>query len=259
MSKADLMRQGAEAGEGQFPDTFDAGGGTRLRLQYRLEPGAADDGVTAVVPLAALNQLNDARFDWLVPGLLREKVEALIRSLPKSLRTQFVPVPDVAAAAAAVLKPGDGIEPGDGSLVEALAAFLGRRGTAAVPASANADLRAAGPPADELRRHRRGREGAWPSAATWTPSAGRWGSRPRQSFADLPRSEFNRDDVRSWDFGDLPEVVEVRRHGTTLSGYPALVDRGTSVSLRLLDSPQAAAASHRLGLRRLFMLKRRAS
>src|SRR5688500_16288423 len=108
MSRADLMLHAAEqATPGLFPDALNVNG-VRLPLVYHLEPGHPADGVTATVPLAALNQLPSEPFEWLVPGMLKEKLVALLRTLPRELRTKFVPAPDVADAVIPNLTPGRG-------------------------------------------------------------------------------------------------------------------------------------------------------
>ncbi len=150
------------------------------------------------VPLAALNQLRESRFDWLSPGLLREKIEELIRSLPKNLRTQFVPGADVAREAAATLRPGDG------SLAEALAIYLSKRSGVIVPPSAF--------DSKNLPEHLR-MNFKVVAADGKTVAAGRdlekirisLGRQATQTFADLPQSDFNRDNITGWNFGVLAE------------------------------------------------------
>ncbi|HEX6986738.1 MAG TPA: DUF3418 domain-containing protein, partial [Planctomycetaceae bacterium] len=108
LSKSDLMKDEADAlKEADFPDAIELGG-VRLPLDYHLEPGSAEDGVTVVVPKEAVNQLRPERLGWLVPGLLEEKVAALIRSLPKWIRTAFVPVPQTAKEVVRRLRFGEG-------------------------------------------------------------------------------------------------------------------------------------------------------
>jgi ATP-dependent helicase HrpA len=188
--------------------------------------------------------------EWLVPGYLEEKIVALLKTLPKELRVQFVPAPDTATAVARLLAFGHG------PLLHALAWQLGRMTGVNVPEGAwqpeqvpdwlRMNFRvvdeagktlAAGRDLDELRR--------------------RLKVEVRQTFEELPAGEWRRDDLTRWDFGDLPEEVEICRPGITVKGYPALVDRGEGkgVSLRLLESPDAAATAMRGGLRRLFMLQ----
>lgn len=250
MTRRDLMQHaGSDVTRDAFPD-FITIGTLNIPLEYHFEPGHPADGVTATIPLAALNQIPSERFEWLVPGLLREKITALIKSLPKNLRVNFVPAPEFAEAALAELKPGDG------SLLEALALFLSRRTGIAVPPEAfdpqslldhlhmnfrivdeNGKTLVAGRNLDELRR--------------------RLGVKVKAVFTQTPHPVYHRDNITRWDFGDLPETVPVRRHGMTLTGYPALVDNGDSVSLRVLDSPEAARTSHAAGLRRLLLTELR--
>jgi ATP-dependent helicase HrpA len=248
MSRRDLMMHGA-AGitQEQFPD-FLLINELRLPLEYHLEPGHPADGVTVTVPLALLNQVPAERFEWLVPGLFLEKITALIKSLPKNLRVNFVPAPDHAQAAYETLKPGDG------SLLDALAMFLGKQSGIKVPPEAfdpstlldhlHMNYRivdeagkqlAMGRDLNELRR--------------------KLGVQVKTTFAQLPHPKYQREGITQWDFGDLPESVAVKRHGMTLTAYPALVDNQTSVALRLMDSLEAAHAAHAAGLRRLFLLQ----
>jgi ATP-dependent helicase HrpA len=240
-----MRHTGSGITQEHFPDAIVANG-IPIPLEYHLEPGHPADGVTARIPLAALNQVPAERFEWLVPGLLREKLTALIKSLPKNLRVHFVPAPDFADRAFETLTPGDG------SLYEALALFLGKQAGEAVPPEAfdpgslldhlhmnylvldeGGKPMASGRNLDEIRR--------------------KLGVKVQASFANVPHPQFHRDDITRWDFGDLPESVPVKRHGMTLSGYPALVDSGGTVSLRLMDSPEVAKTAHAAGLRRLLL------
>jgi ATP-dependent helicase HrpA len=108
MTRDDLLREGiGELGEEHFPDTLNIRH-LELPLDYQYEPGSQQDGVTLNVPIEALNQVTPEPLGWLVPGLLEEKVLALIRSLPKSLRTRFVPAPDAAKQVVPLLRFGEG-------------------------------------------------------------------------------------------------------------------------------------------------------
>jgi ATP-dependent helicase HrpA len=248
MEKSDLMLHGAEGVTAElYPDALTVEGVT-VPLQYRYEPGHPADGVTATLPLAALNQLPAEPFEWLVPGMLTEKLVALLRSLPKPLRVQFIPAPEVAQAAAASLTFGAG------SLLEALALFLGRRAGTNLPRT----IFDAEAMPDHLRMNFRVVDGTGKQVAAGRDLAEirrKLGVKARESFAAMPPSEFHKDKITRWDFGDLPEHVELSRHGLTLLGYPSLVDDGLSASLRVLDSPQAAREAMRAGVRRLFMIQ----
>lgn len=248
MSRRDLMLHSATGiTQDQFPDSLLVND-LRLPLEYHLEVGHPADGVTVTVPLAVLNQLPAERFEWLVPGLLLEKVIALIKSLPKSLRVHFVPAPDFGQAAFETLRPGDG------SLLDALAIFLGKRSGITVPPEALDPSTLL----DHLHmNYRVVDEGGKPLAIgrDLTEIRRKLGVRVKTTFEQLPHPQYQRDRITEWDFGDLPVSIAVKRHGMTLTAYPALVDGGTALSLRLMDSPEAARANHAAGLRRLFLLQ----
>jgi ATP-dependent helicase HrpA len=248
MTRRDLMQHGAiDTTAELFPDVLTVNGLT-LPLEYHLEPGHAADGVTAIIPLAALNQAPAERFEWVVPGLLHEKITALIKSLPKPLRVNFVPAPDFAQQAFDKLKP-------EGSLSDALALFLSKaKGITVRPSDFDP-----GSLLDHLHENFAVVDEAGNRLATGRDLAAlrkQFGVAAKETFAKpLEESPYHRDNLKRWDFGDLPESVEVKRAGMTLRGYPALIDHRGVVAMRLLDSPEAAQAAHRRGIRRLFMLQ----
>ena len=250
MSRQDLMLHPALGiTEELYPDSISVNG-MKLGLEYRFEPGDRADGVTATVPLAALNQLSPEPFDWLVPGSRFDKFVSLIRTLPKPLRVKFVPVPQFATRAARELKPSDG------PVLEALARFLGKESGEPVRAD---DFQPDGVP-EHLRMNFRVVDGAGKEVAMGRDLAmirRQLGLQARASFAENPPPEFHRDGITRWDFGALPDRVEVHHQGMTLNGYPALVDAGNAVNLRLFDSPDAAGEAMRGGLRKLFMIQLR--
>jgi ATP-dependent helicase HrpA len=252
MQLLDVMNEkGADVTESLYPD-FIGVGAMRISLEYRYEPGHIEDGVTAIVPLAGLNQLPVEPFEWLVPGQLGEKIDFLIRSLPKALRVLFVPVPEFVERARATLPAGE--FPPAVSLRRALADFLGRIAGATIPMR---DFSV-----EDMPAHLRTNFRVVDSTGN-TVSMGRdlaairqfLGVRAKAAFATLPSSQWNRDQLTRWDFGDIPPHVEIRHAGIALTGYPALLDRGNSVSMRLFDSPEAAAISMRTGIVRLFMVQ----
>ena len=248
MTRRDLMLHPAlGVTEELYPDALTVDGAT-FPLEYRFEPAHRADGVTVTIPLAALNQLRDETFQWLVPGLRFDKFVALMRTLRRELRVKFVPVPEFASAAARDLKPSDG------PLLEALALHLGKASGEIVRPH---DFRPEGI-SEYLRMNFRVVDAGGKQVAMGR-DLGRirreLGLRARTSFAAAPPPQYHRDDITRWDFGDLPERVEVDYQGTTLNGYLALVDAGGSVSLRLFDSPHAAADAMHGGVRKLFMLQ----
>jgi ATP-dependent helicase HrpA len=213
-------------------------------LEYRFEPGAKEDGVTLVIPKAGLPGLSPERLGWLVPGLLRHKVEALIRGLPKSLRRNLIPAPDTAAKVVAELRFGEG------EFLTVVAKILTRLG--GEPISAD-DLKGAEIPqhfqmnvrvvddhgktldADRDLGELRERLGISRQSAPSKQEAPQW----------------HRDGITRWDFGRLPESIELKRGGVLLPAFPALVDQGNSVALRLFDTRETAESESRKGVRRL--------
>ena len=248
MSKSDLLRAGSEdlAGD-DFPNALIIDR-MRLPLEYHLEPGSEQDGITLVVPKEGVNQLDPHRLGWLVPGLLEEKITALIKSLPKDLRRSFVPAPDTAKQ---VLKT---LNFGQGDMTAEVAKALSRIAGEPVPASA---FDAAKLPS-HLRMNVKVVDQSGEKVAAGRDLGvlrGELGSEASASFAALDDRTWNRPDLTEWDFGDLPAQVRVERGGVILKGYPTLIDRGETVSLQLADTPEKAAALIRRGIRRLFMLK----
>ncbi len=246
LTRQDLLRGEAGICERAYPPEL-AAGELRLPLSYRFAPGEEEDGVSVTVPLAALNQLDPAALEWLVPGLLEEKVTALLRALPKAKRARLVPVPETAAAFCRE------VEPDGRPLTAALGEWLAR--TRRVETGA-ADWRCDRLP-DHLRMNVRvidGRGRLLAQGRDLEALQSRLGEQAQRSFRHAAIWELEREGLTSWDFGPLPQQVTGRSGGAELTGYPALVDEEDSVALRVVDT---AAEAHHLthaGLRRLFML-----
>jgi ATP-dependent helicase HrpA len=212
--------------------------GHRMKLDYRFVPGDSADGVTLHVPLAFVNAVPEFRCEWLVPGLLAEKVAELIRGLPKSLRRNFVPAPDFARAFAAA-------EPArDEALNTALATYLKR--VTGVEVSSR-DFDGIEIPAHLQMRFRVYDESGKSLAegrdlvairAAWSDSA-------RAAFSRRADTELTREDVDEFDFDEIPDTL-VSEGG--LTAFPALVDLGESVALRVFERADEARASHRAGV-----------
>ncbi len=243
LTERDIAGSDAELPAAQFPDHLSAGP-LVLQLRYRFDPGHEDDGVSALVPLHVLNQLPSEPFTWLVPGLFEEKVTAMVRSLPKNLRVHFVPVPEAVARALPL------IEPGRGSLHAQLATALSRTG--GVPVAADAFRDELLPPHlrmnfllldDQERVLGRSRS----LAALRAQHAGA----AQQEYA---RQSQLTTGARSWEFGDIPEQQHTGDGGRRQVGFPALVDEGSSVGLRVFATPPEARASHLRGSMRLIRL-----
>ncbi len=247
MRISDLMRRdAAEVTQQAFPDRLRVGA-TELPLEYHFDPGHASDGVTLVVPLPLINQVSRERTEWLVPGLLEDRITALLRGLPKQIRKAFVPIPDTASRVAQRLVPSDR------PLVQVVAEALKEMTGFQVPEDAW-DLAAA--PA-HLNMKFRLVDGEGRRVAVGDDIIGlkqQYGSKGQEVFTRIPTSDLEREGITRWDFDQLPESVDLTRGGIRLRGYPALVDRGDSVAIRVLDSEENAALAVRQGLRRLIML-----
>jgi len=241
---ADLLSEdAAQVSTDSYPDiwTSQSAGLDPLPLSYAFEPGSDTDGVTVDIPLSRLNQVNAAEFSWQVPGLRTELVTEMIRSLPKSLRRDLVPAPDLAREIAARLGPPSG------DLRDAVARELRSLRGVAVPHDAwdlsklpphlritvrvtdSGRVLAEGKDVAELQRELRPRLRAVLS----------------QAAAGLTRSGLT-----SWNFGALPAVFS---EGTVVA-YPALADAGTTVDVRLFETEAAARAAMWAGTRRLILL-----
>jgi ATP-dependent helicase HrpA len=249
-----LMRHAAaEITEAQFPERLRAGEAD-LKLGYRFEPGHPLDGVTVTVPLELLNRLEPAHFEWLVPGLVREKIAHLMKSLPKQLRRHLTPP---AAHVTAFLEMKDSElarNPGDKvrSLATALAHYVGR--AAGQPVSP--DLWDDTEVPSHLRMNFRVVDEAGRELAAGRDLAAlktQLGQAASLTFsADEPGIE--KSGIRAWDFGDLPAEISFTRGGRRLTGYPALADEGESVAIRLFDTRPAGDVAMRAGVRRLMRL-----
>lgn len=239
------LRQQLDA---DFPDTLTIAN-AKLPLEYHFEPGEDHDGVTLVTPLTLLSQIRDARAEWLVPGVVREKVDALIRSLPKRLRTLFVPVNETVDAVVAKLGPF-----GVGSFDESVAGILWKlRGEPVTRNDFQADHI---PPHLLLNVRVVDAQGAkLAEGRDLADLRGKLNQQVADTFTSLADPRFTKDDLKRWDFGDLPAKVEVDQGGIKLFGYPTLVETGDTVSLRLLDTQAAAERAMPAGLRRLFMIE----
>ena len=232
-----------------YPDHLDIRG-VSIPLEYHFDPGDDADGVTARIPLPVLNQVSEQDFDWLVPGMLEEKVTQLIRTLPKSLRRNFVPAPDFARACI------DAFSGENGDLKAGIRRQLKRMTGIDVPDSAWQP--------EAIPAHLRMRFGVVDSHGKILATGrdlealqAQWGSRAQDSFVrqvsgDRTATVQEREDVKCWDFGELAEAIEISQGGITLRAYPALVLEGDRIALRLRDSAERANAETRDGLVALF-------
>ena len=246
MTRDDLMRV-ADA-DADRPDHWSAED-LALPLTYRFDPAAEDDGVTVHIPVGVLARLGGDQFGWQVPALREELVTALIKSLPKDLRRNFVPAPDTARLVLGSLNPGE--EP----LLEALQRELHRRSGILVPITAF-DL-------DRLPAHLRvtfaveapdGKEVARGKdlAALQTKLAGR----TQRAVSEAVAADWERRGIRSWpeDLEELPRSVERVVDGHAVRGFPGFADAGAAVDVRVFATEADRDAAIRPGLRRLLRL-----
>ena len=274
MRESDLIDDEERADQREFPTRWTQGDQV-LGLAYRFEPGAADDGVSVVVPLPLLAQLEDRGFDWQVPGLRAELVTGLLRALPKAIRRHVVPAADWAEKFGAELAE-EGPESHGGlpprTLKEALARRIQPLANQLVSAAdfddervpahlrmnfravdergrivgSGRDLRALQTQLSDRARSSVARSIAAPPRAA-TPGT-------KQGAERVAAAPVEQTGLTSWTFGELPEVLDTRVAGGVVRGYPAIVDQGKSVSVRVESTPDAAAAATRDGVLRLVLL-----
>ena len=255
LERDNLLSGDRQASARDFPPhiEFSAANSVRFALTYRFDPGSPDDGVTLEAPLAALNQIPALACEWLVPGLLEEKITALIKSLPQSIRRAFVPVPEYARAATQALLEGGK----SGALTDALAAFLSKTTGTLIPRDA---WRPEALPA-HLNMHFRVQDERGKSLAEGRDLGTlrqQLGAEARQELARAVTNStgrFERDNVTCWDFGDLSESMQIGARGKpNVAAFPALEQDVGRVRLALFDSAEGAEAAHREGVARLLWL-----
>ncbi|MDD2685115.1 MAG: ATP-dependent RNA helicase HrpA [Gallionella sp.] len=251
LKKDDLMRhEAAGITTDQFPPQLKIDN-VSFALSYNFLPGKNDDGITCAVPLALINQVVAARCEWLVPGLLAEKVTQLIKTLPQRLRRHLVPVPEFSTAFCREVVASNS------PLLQALARYIREQKQLDVPLDA---FRLEQLPAHLLMNFRvldeHGRQLGMSRNFAQLHAELAVRSAPVETVKVAAKSVAAADDLRhlSWDFGDFVETCSVQRAGQSVTLFNALVDEGDAVVLRAFDTRDAADSAHRGGLRRLFML-----
>jgi len=284
LTRDELMRhEAAGITTDAFPRTVRLGG-VDCTASYLHEPGDARDGITVTVPLFVLNQVSEERCEWLVPGMLQGKIQALLKSLPQRPRSRFVPLPENAARLAGLLGAPERF--GQGGLVDVL--------LKQVRDETSLDVKRADFKLDMLSAHlfmnfrvvdEHGRQLG--QGRNLGALKAEWGAKARGAFQALaslkiaasaqpepvsaskpsetkerkapaaPKTEAREAALRytAWSFGELLELMEIKKGGQTLIGFPALIDGGDAVTIEVFDEPEVAAARHRAGLRRLFALQ----
>ncbi|EFE94759.1 ATP-dependent helicase HrpA [Serratia odorifera DSM 4582] len=242
-----LIKQGANQISALDYPNFWHQGNLKLRLTYQFEPGTDADGVTVHIPLAILNQVDDAGFEWQIPGIRRELVIALIKSLPKPVRRNFVPAPNYAEAFLGRATPLEM------PLLDSLERELRRMTGVTV----SRDDWQWDQVADHLKmtfrvvgdKHQTLREGKDLAALKLQLK-----EKVQETLSAVADDGLEQSDLHIWSFGKLPEFYEQKRGGYSVKAYPALVDEKDSVAIRLFDSEQEQRQAMWRGTRRLLLL-----
>ena len=277
LAKADLMRhEAAGITVDRYPKKMMVGG-AELSLTYHFEPGSPKDGVTLVVPLTQLNQVDGRRCEWLVPGMCEEKALLLLKTLPQKLRRHCVPLPEYAKAF--LERKLDQKQYGQGDFLESLMTDIRlERGLEikrtdfrpeVLPLHCFMNFRLVDEHGRQLELERnlvrlRSEYGGEARSAFQAIAQeiaqtelgvelAQAGVSSIKSSVDSSR-KVEQGGYRTWEFGSLPETLEIQKGNQTLFGYPALVDRTDYVDLEVFDDLQEARQHHRQGLRRLFVL-----
>ncbi len=231
----------------EFPDTRLING-VVVKLSYRFEPGHPEDGVTAQIPLAQLNQLSSEGFEWLVPGLYKEKIQALVKGLPKNLRKQFVP------AAPFIECCLSEIDYAVGDLLEALTRCLNSQVVGALKAI---DFELAKLPTHLQMNFNllNDKTEVIASSKDFGGLKAKYGQQAGQQFQSALSKALSVTGATSWDFEKIPKQQTIQHKGQALQGFPALVDEKNAVGLTLVDSQEEADRLHQDGLIRLFRFK----
>lgn len=239
-----LVDDAVQVSESDYPDQLDMNGMV-LPLRYHFAPGEEDDGVTLICPVEVINRVSSARCEWLVPGMLVEKVTLLIKSLPKSLRRNFVPAPDFAVAACNAMTTGSG------SLLSALAKELQRMsGVRLSPEDWDSFSL---PPHLTMRFSVVGSSGV-------QLRSGRDLEELKSAYIDVVEdsllkfsdNSIEKESVTDWNFGDLPLSIDIEKSGMTLQGFPALQATDEGVGIKMFATEAAARSAMPLGVRALY-------
>jgi ATP-dependent helicase HrpA len=244
LRREDIVAEGLDLSQGLYPESIQVDG-VECAVKYRFEPGHPLDGATLSLPLYLLNRVSEAQLDWAIPGLLRDRVNALFKALPKEVRNALIPLAQTVTMFLSEAKAGSA------PLTQTLAAWAeGRTGKkvdvreAAVDAHLRLNLRVLDDGGQELAMGR--------DLAALRLQLGETASLTYGQGEET--SAHERDGIIAWDFGDLPASVQFSRSGQKLTGYPALLDAGDSVAMKLMDTRENAEAESRKGVVRLMRL-----
>ncbi len=248
MTREQLMRHGADAvTEEQFPKTLRLGD-FEVPVTYRFEPNHVMDGVTVRLPLALLNAVEDRYASWLIPGLWREKIAVLLKTLPKAERGRVQPVPDTVTAFLELATPRE--KPLNEALLEFLRAYLSLNVPASVwdraeiPAHLQLNFRVMDGEGNELGMAR--------DLAKLQEDLGQAARMAFQGSQGAVSNDIEKTGLTAWTIGTLPEGIPVKRAGRNVTAYPACVDEGATVAVKMFETAAEADAAHRKGVIRLI-------
>ncbi len=241
-----LQGDASHINEHDYPNQWTQGR-LKFRLSYQFEPGEEADGVTVHIPLPLLNQVEPLGFDWLIPGMRHELLIALIKSLPKQWRKNFVPAPNYADALLA------SISPEQGPLLDAVERQLKRMSGLTVPRECwdwNAipdHLKMTFRVIDDKRRK-------VAESKDLLLLKEQLREQVQQTLSQVADDDIEQEGLTLWSFGPLPQQYSQKRGGFEVKAYPALVDQKDSVAIQLFDSPAAQQSAMWAGQRRLVLL-----
>lgn len=252
MTREDLLSvEDYDPAPHHFPDNMQIAK-TELPLRYQYSPGDEADGVTITVPKDAINQISHEQIDWLVPGRLEEKITALIRSLPKSIRRCLVPAPDTAKEAARQL------DFGHGPLLPTLAKVLERISGEHIPPDAFQLDRL--PPHLVMKVRVVDDDGSTLAIdGSLDQLRDTFGADADGQSGQIDDSAWKRPPTSQWDFGQLPVEVTVKRGGLMVPAFPAVIEQDGQVVVRLLDTLDRARQESHIGIRRLYYISEKKS
>ncbi|WP_171034635.1 MULTISPECIES: ATP-dependent RNA helicase HrpA [unclassified Pseudoalteromonas] len=247
MTRDELMRHGANSiTEFDYPDTWQQDN-LILPLTYHFDPGQAVDGVAVQIPVALLNQVQETGFDWHIPAFRHELISGLIKSLPKSLRRNFVPAPNYADAVLAA------VEPMQGTLLDALTTRLLRMTGVRVDPEAW-DLTSLAPHLRLQFEVRDEHNKLLARGLDLTKLKAELQGEVTETLSKVADDGIEKADLTQWNFGELPKSYVKKQGQYEIKAYPALVDKKSSAAVELFDNEIKAQVAHQQGLRRLVLL-----
>ncbi len=240
-----LQRDTDQINRFSFPDSWQQGN-VHLPLEYEFDPGKDDDGVSIRVPLALLNQLRPDGFDWLVPGMREELIVSLIKQLPKRLRRNFVPAPDYARACLEDMRPSEQgfTQALSQKLYKMTGVEVAQQEWLAPPAHLQMNFKVID---DKGKLVAQSRE--------LVSLQQKLSGKVQQTLRKVASASIEEKGLTGWTIDELPDAFTEQKQGYQVKAFPALVDDGTSVAVKLFDQQQQAHVAHQRGILRMLRLQ----